>query len=324
MKLEELVILIATAVAAATPLVFAVIGETITERAGIVNLSADGTILLAGMAGFGAARATDSIWVGFLAAALVGAAVAAIVAYGAITLKQSQIAIGFILALLCADLSSFLGAPLVLQPGPQVPALPIPGLADVPIVGRIFFSSDGMVYASYLVIGLAWLYLYRMRGGLALRAVGEQPAAAFARGVPVVRLRYLYTILGGALIGIAGAAFTLDMKTGWTYRHTAGYGWIALAIVIFGGWNPLRGAMGAYLFGFLEALASFAQSRVPGVPTQVFAVLPFVLMILVLAATSGEWLTRLIQRAPPALRRLLSANLNAPAPAGLGKAFEQD
>ena len=324
MKLEELVILIATAVAAATPLVFAVIGETITERAGIVNLSADGTILLAGMAGFGAARATDSIWVGFLAAALVGAAVAAIVAYGAITLKQSQIAIGFILALLCADLSSFLGAPLVLQPGPQVPALPIPGLADVPIIGRIFFSSDGMVYASYLVIGLAWLYLYRMRGGLALRAVGEQPAAAFARGVPVVRLRYLYTILGGALIGIAGAAFTLDMKTGWTYRHTAGYGWIALAIVIFGGWNPLRGAMGAYLFGFLEALASFAQSRVPGVPTQVFAVLPFVLMILVLAATSGEWLTRLIQRAPPALRRLLSANLNAPAPAGRGTAFEQD
>lgn len=324
MTLEELIILIATAVTSATPLLIAVVGETITERAGVVNLSADGTILLAGMAGFAAARATDSIWVGFAAAAAVGAAVAAIVAWGAITLKQSQVAIGFVLALLCADLSSFLGRPLVLQPGPQVPALPVPGLQEIPALGRIFFSSDGMVYASYALVILAWVYLYRTRGGLTLRALGEQPSAAFARGTPVVALRYTYTLLGGALIGLAGAAFTLDMKTGWTYRHTAGYGWIALAIVIFGGWNPLRGALGAYLFGFLEALASFAQSRVDNIPTQVFSVLPFVLMILVLALTSGEWLTRLIMRAPPALRRALMANLNAPAPAGLGKAFEQD
>lgn len=324
MTFEELIILIATAVASATPLVFAVVGETITERAGVINLSADGTILLAGMAGFGAAKAMDSIWAGFAAAALVGAAIALIVAFGAITLKQSQVAIGFILALLCADLSSYLGRPLVLQPGPQVPSLPVQGLQDIPVLGRIFFSSDGLVYASYVVVILAAVYLYRTRGGLMLRAVGEQPAAAFARGVPVTRLRYLYTLVGGALIGLAGAAFTLDMKTGWTYRHTAGYGWIALAIVIFGGWNPIRGALGAYFFGFLETLASFAQSRVENIPTQVFSVLPFVLMILVLALTSGEWLTRLLGHAPPWLRRALSANLNAPAPAALGRPFEQD
>ncbi len=324
MTLEQLVILIATAVASATPLVFAVVGETITERAGVINLSADGTILLAGMAGFGAARATDSIWAGFAAAAAVGAVIASVVAFGAITLKQSQVAIGFILALLCADLSSYLGRPLVLQSGPQVPSLPIESLQDIPVLGPIFFSSDGLVYASYIVIALAWVFIYRARGGLLLRAVGEQPAAAFARGVPVIRLRYLYTLIGGALVGLAGAAFTLDMKAGWTYRHTAGYGWIALAIVIFGGWNPLRAALGAYLFGFLESLASFAQSRVDNIPTQVFSVLPFVLMILVLALTSGEWLTRLFAHAPPVLRRALMANFNAPAPAGLGKPFEQD
>ena len=156
------------------------------------------------------------------------------------------------------------------------------------------------------------------------RHIFQAKRDAFARGVPVVRLRYLYTLVGGALIGLAGAAFTLDMKTGWTYRHTAGYGWIALAIVIFGGWNPVRGAIGAYFFGFLETLASFAQSRVENIPTQVFSVLPFVLMILVLALTSGEWLTRLLGHAPPWLRRALSANLNAPAPAALGRPFEQD
>ncbi len=324
MDLNQLVVILATAIDTATPLVFAGIGETITERAGVINLSADGTILMAAMTGFAAALATNNVLVGFIAAAIVGAAFASIVAFGAITLKQSQVAIGFVLALLGADLSSFLGNPIVLVPGPTVPACNIPLLQDIPVLGRLFFQSDPLVYASYVLIIVVWIFFYRTRPGLLLRSVGEQPAAAFARGSNVVRLRYLYTLLGGALMGIAGAAFSLDFKAGWSNRSTAGYGWIALAIVIFGGWNPLRVAIGAYFFGILQSLASVAQSNIQNVPTQVFSVAPFVLMILVLVLTSGEWLDNLLARLPVGVRRPILRALRQPAPAALGKIFEQD
>jgi simple sugar transport system permease protein len=324
MDFNQLITILATAIATATPLVFASIGETITERAGVINLSAEGTILLSAMTGFAAAHASNNVLVGFLAAAIVGALIALIVAYGAITLRQSQIAIGFVLTLLCADLSSFLGNPIVLIPGPTVPSLRIPVLQDIPVLGPLLFRSDLLVYASFLLIIVTWVFFYRTRKGLLLRSIGEQPAAAFARGANVVRLRYFYTLLGGALIGIAGAAFSLDFKAGWSHRHTAGYGWIALAIVIFGGWNPLRAAIGAYLFGILQSLASVAQSSIQNVPTQVFSVAPFVLMILVLVLTSGEWLDRLLGYLPPAWRRPILRAIRAPAPAALGRAFEQD
>jgi general nucleoside transport system permease protein len=324
MDVNQLVVILATAIATATPLVFAVVGETITERAGVINLSAEGTILLSAMTGFAAALATGSTIVGFIAAAVVGALVALVVAFGAISLRQSQIAIGFVLTLLCADLSSYLGNPIVLVPGPTVPSFKIPLLQDIPVLGPLLFQSDLLVYASFALIAVTWIYLYRTRPGLLLRAVGEQPAAAFARGSNVVLMRYVYTLIGGALMGIAGAAFSLDFKAGWTQRATAGYGWIALAIVIFGGWNPLRGAMGAYLFGILQSLASVAQSTIQNVPTQVFSVAPFVLMILVLALTSSEWLDKLLSYLPPTIRRPITRAIHAPAPAALGKAFEQD
>lgn len=324
MDINQIVMILATAIATATPLVFAAVGETITERAGVINLSVDGTMLLTAMSGFAAALASGSVLVGFLAAAIIGALIALIVAIGAITLKQSQIAIGFVLALLCADLSSFLGNPVVLVPGPTVPSFSIPLLADIPILGRLLFQSDLLVYASYALVIVTWIFFYRTRPGLLLRSIGEQPAAAFARGSNVVLMRYIFTIVGGALIGIGGAAFSLDFKAGWSHRHTAGYGWIALAIVIFGGWNPLRAAMGAYFFGILQSLASVAQSSIQNVPTQVFSVAPFVLMILVLVLTSGEWLDRLLSRLPVNWRRPIMRAIHAPAPAALGKAFEQD
>ena len=324
MEFSELIQLLAIAIASATPLIFACIGETITERAGVINLSADGTILLAAMTGFAAARAADSVLVGLLAAGLIGAIIALIVAFGAITLRQSQIAIGFVLALLGADLSSFLGAPVVLVEGPSVPHLAIPLLKDIPVIGPIFFEADLLVYASYILIIFTWWYFYRTRSGLTLRAIGEQPAAAFARGVDVVRMRYIYTIIGGVLMGVAGAAFSLDVKPGWTHRHTAGYGWIALAVVIFGGWNPLRVAFGAYLFGILQSLSSKAQNVIEFIPTQVFPILPFVLMIVVLVLTSGTWLERVLAFLPQNMRRLVLRTLQTPAPAALGRPFEQD
>ena len=301
MSVSQLIAILSVAIATATPLVFATLGETITERAGVINLSAEGTILLSAMTGFIVAKTTEgngilpSLLLGFSSAALVGTAIALIVAFGTLTLKQSQVAIGFVLTLLCADLSSFLGNSFVRIPGPTVPSFKIPFLQDIPIIGSLLFQSDLLVYISFALITTTWIYFYKTRPGLMLQAIGEQPAAAFVRGANVVLMRYIYTAVGGALMGIAGAAFSLDMKAGWSHRHTAGYGWIALAIVIFGGWNPLRVAFSCYLFGILQSLASVAQSSIPNIPTQVFTVAPFVLMILFLVLTSSQWLKQLLK-----------------------------
>jgi len=320
----DIITILATAIATSTPLIFASIGETITERAGVINLSAEGTILMSAMTGFAVAKFSNSLLLGFAAAALVGAAIALVVAVGAITLKQSQVSIGFVLALMCSDLSSFLGNPIVRVEGITVPSFKIPILENIPVLGKLLFQSDLLVYSSYVLILGSWFYFYRTQGGLILRTVGEQPAAAFARGTDVIKMRYIYTLLGGALMGIAGAAFSLDFKAGWSHRHTAGYGWIALAIVIFGGWNPLRVALGAYLFGILQSLASVAQSAIPEVPTQVFNTAPFVLMILMLALTSGEWLDRLISPLPRSLKQGILNIVRTTPPASLGKVFDQD
>lgn len=320
----DVVTVLAAAIASSTPLIFACLGETITERAGVINLSAEGTILMGAMTGFAVAKYTDNLFLGFGAAALVGALIALIVAFGGITLKQSQVAIGFVLTILFSDLSSFLGNPVVRVPGPTVPSFPLPLLKDIPILGKIFFQSNILVYLSYLLIIGTWFYFYRTPQGLVLRAIGEQPSAAFARGKNVVLLRYFYTLLGGALMGIAGAAFSLDFKAGWSHRHTAGYGWIALAIVIFGAWNPLRVAGGAYLFGLLQSLSSVAQSAIPNVPTQVFTVAPFALMIVLLVLTSSAGLNRLLAELPLSLRRTIAQTIQVTPPAALGKTFEQD
>lgn len=324
MDTEPIMPLIATAIATSTPLVYAAIGETFTERAGVINLSAEGTVMLAAMGGFGAALTTGSVLVGFAAAAAIGALVALVVAIGAISLGRSQIAIGFVLALLCSDLSSLLGSPFVQVPGPTVPGLRIPVLQDLPVLGPLLFQSDPLVYASFLLIGLSWVYLYRTRAGLCLRAVGEQPLAARARGINVIGIRYAYTLLGGALLGIAGAAYSLDFKAGWSHRHTAGYGWIALAIVIFGGWHPVRAALGAYFFGVLSSLASVGQSALPEVPTQVFGVAPFGLMIVVLVLSSSRALSRLVSPLPEALRRPLLRALSATPPLALGQPLPRE
>ncbi|MBD1850405.1 ABC transporter permease [Leptolyngbya sp. ST-U4] len=326
----QIIAILAVAIATSTPLIFAAVGETITERAGVINLSAEGTILLSAMVGFAVAKTTEGmgtvpcLLLGFGAAAITGAAIALIVAFGALTLQQSQVAIGFVLALLCADLSSFLGNPFVRIPGPVVPSFKLPLLQNIPLLGPLLFQSDLLVYCSYLLIIGTAFFFYRTRPGLMLRAIGEQPAAAFVRGTNVVLMRYLYTLLGGALMGIAGAAFSLDFKAGWSHRHTAGYGWIVLAIVIFGGWNPLRAAFGCYLFGILQSLASVAQSALPNVPTQVLTVAPFVLMILFLVLTSSEWLERLLKRLPPAVSRSIGQMIHSTPPAALGRVFQQD
>ncbi|MEP0917280.1 ABC transporter permease [Leptolyngbya sp. DQ-M1] len=330
MDAAQLIPIFATAIATSTPLVFATLGETIGERAGVINLSAEGTILMGAMTGFAIAKTLEatgtvpSLIIGFVGAGLVGAAIALIVAFGSLTLKQSQVAIGFVLTLLGASLSSFLGNPFVRIPGPTVPSFRLPLLQDIPLMGQLFFQSDLLVYLSYLAIALVWIYFYRTRAGLMLRAIGEQPNAAFARGTNVVLMRYIYTLIGGAMMGMAGAAFSLNFKAGWSQLHTAGYGWIALAIVIFGGWNPLRVAISCYLFGILQSLAGVAQSTIPDVPTQVFTVAPFLLMILLLVFTSSDWLERLLKLLPSPIDNTASELIRSTPPAALGKVFEQD
>ncbi len=263
---------------------------------------------------------------------MIGALVALIIAFSSITLKQSQVAVGFVLTLLCRDLAYFLGNPIMGTNGPRVSIAPIPLLDKIPILGAIFFRRDVMTYASFLVILLAWLYIFRTRPGLTLRGIGERPAAAFVRGAQVNRLRYLYTAVGGAVAGLAGPIYSLSVKAGWkgTISGLDGIGWIALAVTIFGAWNPLRVAFGAYLFAFLQWLGLVLQPVLPGIPSQVLQVAPFPLMILTLLLVNlgnAQWVARILSVLPPPARRaaakLLRA-LNVTPPAALGAPFEPE
>lgn len=318
----QLVAILVSILLQASPLIIAVCGETISERVGVVNLSLDGTMLLSALTGFVAAYHSGSVLLGFVAAAAVGAFFALIVAFGSLQLRQSQVAIGFVLTLLGDNLSAFLGQKYTNLPGPSLSQFHIPFLKDIPLLGPIFFQQDAVVYFALLLVISTWWYLFRSRPGLALRSIGERPEAAFARGVSVNRLRYLYTLLGGALVGIAGAAYSLDVKIGWAEGSTRGYGWIALAIVIFGGWSPIRGAIGALLFGATKALATVLQREFPEVSVVAFNAIPWLLMIAVLLAVSGKLVGRLLTVFPPRWRRPLRRILQATPPAALGQEFK--
>jgi ABC-type uncharacterized transport system permease subunit len=323
---------LADVLASAAPVIFAAVGETITERAGVINLSLNGTILLAAMAGFAAALATNSTLLGFIAGALVGGLVALIVAFSSITLKQSQVAVGFVLALMCRDLSYFLGNPIMGASGPLVPHLAIPFLKGIPILGALFFDQDLIVYSSFVLIFVAYMWVYKTRQGLMLQGIGERPAAAFVRGANVNRMRYIYTVLGGALVGLAGPMYTLSIKAGWkgTISGLDGFGWIALAITIFGGWNPLRVAFGAYLFALLQWLGLVLQPSLPNIPSQVLQVAPFPLMILTLLLVNignAEWVDRTLAGLPPETRRIFARilrGMRTSPPASLGVPFENE
>ena len=327
----DLLPLAAAVVAAAPPVIFAVLGETLAEKAGVINLSLDGLLLLSAMTGFAAARAAGSVPAGAAAAMAVGAASGLVVAFASLTLRQHQVATGFVVTLLCQNLAYVLGAPVAHVPGPQISPAPIPLLARLPVVGPIVFSQDVLVYLSIIGTAGVWWYLFKTGPGLVLRGVGEHPAAAAARGIAVTRVRYLYAVAGGALVGLGGAAFSLAVKPGWSRPYgIEGTGWIALAIVIFGNWDPLRGAAGAYLFVLLQTLGTVLQSLMPRVPTQVFATLPFPLMILALllvALGNSERTLRAARRLPPGVRRRVLRTLQAlqsSPPASLGAAFEQE
>jgi general nucleoside transport system permease protein len=313
---------LASVLASSAPLVFAVIGETIGEKAGVTNLSLDGSILLSAMVGFAVAFTTNNLFLAFFAAMIVGALVAALVAFSSIVLKLDQIAVGFVLTLLCTDLSTFFGNPFVRKPGPAVPHMAIPVLENIPVIGTLFFDHNIVVYLSFILIIAAWWYIYKTQPGLKLQGIGERPAAAFARGTNVNLQRFIYTIVGGSLVGVAGATYSLYVKLGWSYHVTSGLGWIALAIVIFGGWHPIRGAVGAYIFGALQSFGSFAQSAFPNVPTQVFQTAPFAFMIIALLLVSNDAIDRFFSGSP--VSRQIWQSLRGTPPGALSTTFEQE
>lgn len=332
MTLETILVGLAGVLASAAPVIFAVMGETISERAGVINLSMNGTILLSAMGGFAVAYNTDNIVLGFLAGMLIGALVSLVVAFASITLKQSQVAVGFVLALTCRDLSYFLGNPYMGVAGPRLQAIPVPFLSDIPIVGALFFRQDMITYISFISIFLVWLWIFRTRPGLVLQGIGEKPAAVYIRGSNVNLLRYIYTVIGGALIGLAGPAFSLAIRAGWmgTISGLDGIGWIALSITIFGGWNPSRAAFGAYLFALLQWLGLVLQPVLTSVPSQVLQVAPFPLMILTLLLVNignAEWVERTLAAMPEGARKFFAKVLRAmraSPPAALGVPFERD
>lgn len=323
---QALIDTLAGIVRGAAPILIASQGELLTERAGVVNLSLDGTILLAAMTGFAVAFTSGSIGLGIAAAMLIGMVVALIVISASVFLRLDQIAIGFVLTLLCADLSTFLGRDYTDKPGRsvEIPYWSIPVLKDIPIIGEIFFQHNILIYFSFVLVFLVWFWIYHTRYGLELRGLGERPQAAYVRGIRVQVWRFIYVAVGGALVGLAAATYSLSVKLGWSENLTLGQGWIALAIVIFGAWRPFRIAFGAYLIAGLESLALYIQKeQLLDLPVQIINMTPWVLMLLTLAFVSGGMAETLLILFPERWRPTVQRFLRANPPAALGTNFDK-
>ena len=315
-------------VASAAPIVIAAIGENLTEKSGMLNLAVNGIIVLSAMVGFAAAYEANSLVAGYLTGMLVGALVGFILAFCTIALNQSQVAVGLVLAFLCRDLSYFMGNDFMGLSAPVIHSAPIPFLSEIPILGALFFDQTVICYLSLICIVVALLWIHKTRPGLIMRSVGERPEAAFARGINVNRVRYIYTILGSAMVGLAGPIYSLGLKPGWKGSMTGldGIGWIVLAITIFGGWNPLKVALGAYLFELLRWVGLAYQTALPGIPSQVLQVAPFPLMILTLVFVNiknAEWFESLVRLLPQPIYKFLSlkGKRRNPSPSSLGIPF---
>jgi ABC-type uncharacterized transport system permease subunit len=253
----DLIIILQAGIASGTVLLFATIGEIFAERAGILNLGVEGMMLIGAMSAFSLAVRTGNPWLGLLAAMIVSGLLSLLHGVISIHFQADQVVSGLSLTFLGTGLSLVFGEGLS-KAGTisMLPTLSIPVLSQIPILGSILFTNQSvLVYLGYLLFPAAWFYINRTRPGLHLRAVGEYPAAADALGINVYRLRYVYVFVGGVLAGLAGATISLAISPGWfSEMTTSGQGWIAVGLVIFAQWNPLRAAVGAYAFGALRRL----------------------------------------------------------------------
>ncbi|MBH1963911.1 MAG: ABC transporter permease [Comamonadaceae bacterium] len=301
--MEAYALLIAASLNAGTVLAIASLGLLINEKAGIVNLGAEGMMLCAAIAGFAAVVHTGNDWLGFLAGMGAGALLAAILGVLVIWLNTNQYATGLALSLFGVGFSAFVGIGYVQAKMPERPRFSIPFLEDLPFIGPALFRQHPLVYGTVLLaVGLVW-FLYRTRAGLVLRSVGESPASAHALGYPVRRIRLAAVVFGGALCGLAGAYLSIIYTPLWVEGMVAGKGWIALALTTFATWRPARVLLGAYLFGGVTMLQFHLQGQGVHIASQFLTMLPYVATIVVLA---------LISRNPTWIRLNMPASLGKP------------
>jgi len=305
--MDTLTQLVVLSLAAGTPLVFAALGELVVEKSGVLNLGVEGMMLVGAIASFIVAAHSQSPWLGVAAGAVAAAALSAIFAVIALTLRANQVATGLALSLFGVGLSAFIGRDYLSVVIAGITPVTIPGLSAMPVVGKLLFGHNPLVYVSLaLFVAVQW-FLYRTRAGLVLRAVGESPHSAHAIGYHVIAIRYAAVVFGGACAGLGGAYLAVAYTPSWVEGMTAGRGWIALALVVFATWKPARVIVGAYLFGSVTLAQFQAQAAGVAIPSQLLAMLPYLATIIVLA---------IISRDATAIR------LNAPA--ALGKPYHPE
>jgi general nucleoside transport system permease protein len=305
--MEFIEAILLTIITASTPLLLAAAGELVVERAGVLNLGVEGMMIVGAACGFAGAYLSGSILIGALCGILGGAALAAVFAALTLGLAANQVASGLALTILGVGLSGLIGADYVGQKIEGAAHLHIPYISDIPFVGRVLLGQDAFVYFSVALIIAIWHFLYRTRAGLIMRAIGDNHTSAHALGYPVLRIRALAVLFGGACAGLGGAYLQLAYTPFWVSGMTSGRGWIALALVVFASWLPFRLMIGAYLFGGITILQLHAQAIGLGIPSQLMSSLPYLATIIVLVAISWA-----------------RGRAGSPAPASLGLAFVPD
>lgn len=278
---------LASVVAAATTLLLAALGELVAERAGTLNLGVEGMMIVGAAVGYATAYGSGSLLLGTVAAILAGALLSLVFATLTIWLAANQVASGLATTILGLGVAGLIGSPFVGTRLDAAPALDIPVLSDLPVIGKVVFGQDAFVYASILLLILVTWGLARTRTGLVIRAVGESHVAAHALGHPVRKIRTLAVMFGGACAGLAGAHLSLAYTPFWASDMTAGRGWIALALVVFSAWKPLWLLAGAYLFGAVSILQLHVQGFGLGIPSQLLSSLPYLATVVALVLISA-------------------------------------
>ena len=282
--------LLSGAIIYAVSVMYAGIGETFSERAGIMNLGVEGIMLMGAVTGYIAAVNTQNLALSFLVVMLTGALLGLVFAFLTVTLQSDQTVCGMAMLTFGTGLSGFLGKDVAgVAANLKFEVIPIPVLSQIPVLGPIFFQHNLLVYAMYFIVPLSVFYIYRTRYGLKLRALGENPAALDAAGENVFAMRYGYVIFGCMMMAISGACVSLANTNFWASGMTAGKGWIAFALVAFSAWNPLKLMFGALLFGFISCLGSNLQIYLPSVPTEVYSILPYLATIIALIVSTGSF-----------------------------------
>jgi simple sugar transport system permease protein len=301
---DALVGIILATLGAGTPLVFAALGELITEKSGVLNLGVEGMMLVGAVCGFAVAADTGSLWLGVVSAMTAGAFMALLFGILTLTFQANQVAAGLALTIFGVGLSAYIGLQYTSVALTGLQAVSIPLLSSIPLLGPTIFSLDPLMYLSFALFAAISYFLYRSKAGLLLRAVGESPRSAHSIGYPVIQIRYLAVLFGGGMAGLGGAYLALVYTPLWVEGMTAGRGWISLALVVFATWRPARVILGAYLFGGVTILQLHVQGLGIDLPAQLLSSLPYIATIVVLVLIS---------------RDVNTIRLNAPA--SIGKTF---